>query len=250
MTLRQQIELLREISRRQGEDLAWTSTGNLMAASKVAGGLNSERELAATEAVGAASVAAQAAEGRATIGRLQRELVVWRQDRRTEISDTGPEHEALRAQWNLEQRRLHTGIANAKQRLRQLEVAGGQAAQRAVAAAQPDPQQEAALGLERQATLNAQKRLAAARRELAEERRLQAEREAGEKRSLLSVQEELALVESRLAVEAELRRAQQAQLRSVDSAAETLRQQVLRVRHEAAELKASLEQNQDTLRRL
>merc|ERR1712059_69988 len=103
---------------------------------------------------------------------------------------------------------------------------------------------------ERSAVALAQERLRGARLEVDEEKRSQERLVAQDEKGLAEVLQEISLSERRIEVEVELQRAQQAQLRSVQSTVVTLKAHLERARQESQELKASMAQNQETLRRL
>lgn len=163
---------------------------------------------------------------------------------------TAEQRQAEVSQWEAERSWYHSVLADLQERVR--------------AAPGPSPRGEGAIAEELATAqvefawfrneVEAGQRSAARAQEEVKALRSQVEEE--ERRAQLELvaqtdlQEELALAQRRLEVEQELHRVQDAQLHSVTSTLEALRQQLLQARRENAELKASLEQNQATLRRL
>lgn len=276
-TLKHQVELLREISRRQTEECETHSPERGRA---VTDGherdrrRSSSRQRRATPSGFPPFTAPPLAEGRGgleqqvaaettEIERLRGELRVWRGDHACrEAVESGrgdPEElhrsnvrlEAERSQWVAERRQLEAVLADTREQVRLMTRAGHveQLAGRSMARAEAERLQVEA-GAAKTASTTARKRLAAARLELAEEMQRRAQRDALDEQEAKRADEELALVERKLEVERELQEAQQAQLKSVRTAADAIKEQVRRVQLEAVELRASLDHNRDTLRRL
>lgn len=278
-TLRHQVELLREISRRQTEECQSRSAerGRLTVDSgDRERPRSSSRQRRATPSRTLRLHAAQAptanvrgdlqqqaAAETAEIERLRGELRVWRGDHScreaVESGRVDPEElhrgevrvEAERSQWEGEKRRLEAVLADTREQVRLMtrgREAAGHASQSAARAEAEQLRAEA--GAARGAAAGARERLALAWRELEDERQRRAQQDALDEQEARRVNEDLELTERRLEVEKELKVAQQTQLTSVNSAAEALKEQLRRVQVEAVELRASLDHNRDTLRRL
>lgn len=285
-SLRHQVDLLTEIARRQDEDLGKMAYERDRLRMEVdrrsALGLpGTEQAVEETPAQTKEHFEGLIASERAEVNRLQRELQVWR-ERGPGLGDGPPlsgeqiagrasigdqdlrqeevRHEAERQQWLTRRGLLENMIEDVKGRIQSLE--------RSSVAERPGTGAAGALNLEfgaaraeiqrlrqeleenRQAVATAWGQATRIRQEAEEERASKAGLLAQRERELSNVAEELHLAERRAEVEVELRRAQEAQLQSVRGTIEALRSQLHRARAENSDLRKSLEQNQDVLRRL
>jgi len=200
---------------------------------------------------------------RMEVERLQCEVGVWRGSSlgSAALAQGGDDsmerqeaanHELERKRWHAERSRLEMQLRDLKECGREFEAARNSGAEFVDLAS---VQAEAAyfrheLAAERSAASFSRERLAAVRLEVEEEKRTQARLAGQGEQALASTLQEIALTDRRVEVELELQRAQQAQLNSVQSTVLTLKAQVQVAQQEANELRGSLAQNQETLRRL
>lgn len=269
VTLRNQLELLREIARQQAEDIDVMGAECKWLDDSLRRRLTASSPLQASP--GKPEIDVLLGKVKTEVDRLQCELGVWRgapwdssalvrsSDQALERQEEAT-HEVECKRWQDEKSILERQLRESQDRVRQLETAKTSGASRGSGAAVEladlaSAQAEAGyfrdeLAAERSAASTAQQRLASARLELEEERRSQARLAAQGEQGLAATLQEIGLTERRIEVETELQRAQQAQLQSVESTVATIKVQVQRAQHEAGELRASLEQNQETLRRL
>lgn len=265
VSLRHQVELLREIARQQAEDIA----DRHMEVKWLTECLERRRGTAASasaERRDRSELEASLAATQADIERLHCELHVWRGEGvawdHTLASHGSPEalrqgeirHAADYSQWQSERAGLLAQIADVREQLRRFERSSG--AQEGSALLDfPGWQAEMSrlhddIACERRAAGLARERLEAMRQELENTRRTQAMHAAQGEKELNTILEELKLTERRIEVEEELQRAQQAQLRSVESTMGSLGAQLQRANLENSDLRASLEHNQEMLRKL
>lgn len=263
VTIRHQLEILREIRRQQSQDIdvraaecEWLEEC-----------LRQRRADASVLQTPSAKpeIDSLIERVREEVDRLHCEVGVWRgapldsavltqrSDYRIDRQEEAT-HELERQRWHAEKKRLERQVREVQDRVRQLE-AGHALGRRTEFVDMASMRAEAdffrdELAAERLAASISLDRVSAVRAEVEEEKRLQARTVTQAGQALITAQQEIGLTERRIEVEMELQRAQQAQLQSVQSTAMTLKAQVQRARQETNELKASLEQNQDTLRRL
>lgn len=275
-SLRQQVELLQEIARQQQASLQERTCEAAVASSAPAPFVQPSLAPGAPSAVPdfdpvpltspeAEYATAQAAATRDRVRQLRRELDVWRSDGacRSALSssrggrDSRSEHEELRRRWEQEASDLRAAQEEVRSRTEALrrDAAAQQGARVASAKAQAASesqrrQEREEADVEREAAIRAETRLSVLRQEIQDERELQAGRTRQHEKALKAIRDEIALVERRLDVERELMKAQETQLRSIDATAEAHKAQVQKVQLEASELRASLQYNQATLRRV
>lgn len=263
VSLRQQLELLREIARQQAQDIdARAAECNWLDSSL-------RQRCASTSSVqappGKPEIDALIGRVKMEVERMNCEVGVWRgapldsamlarsSDHSSERQEEA-NHELERQRWQADKKRLERQVREVQDRVRQLEavrVSGSRTEFADLASVQAEVDHfRDELAAERAAAGFAREQLAAARQQLEEEKRSQAQFTTQGEQALAATLQEIALTERRTEVEMELQRAQQAQLQSVQSTAISLKAQVQRARQESEELRASLEQNQDTLRRL
>lgn len=266
VSLRNQLELLREIARQQADDIdARTAECKWLED-------NLRQRCAATASLQASVVPpvnpdmeSVIHKAQMEVKRLNGEVGVWRGAawdsatlaRSSDVSIERQEeanHDLERRHFQAEKSRLERQIQDAQDRVHQLEAAristsGAEFVDLASAQAEAGYFRDE-LAAERSAATLARERLGAARLEVEEERRLQARAVSQDEHVRSTTLQETALTDRRIEVEMELQRAQQAQLQSVQSTVVTLKAQVQRAHHETGELRASLAQNQETLRRL
>lgn len=262
-SLRQQLELLHEIVRQQAEDIDMQT-----AECRWLNDCINQRNTEATQIMaspGMLDVDLLINKAKVDVERLESEVHVWRGASRDSAgvaasTDNGVEgqeeaaHNLERQRWSTERSRLERQIQETKERVRQLEanqMLGPQseladlASVRAEAAFYQDE-----LAAEKAAVMLARERLTAARQEIDEAQRSQANSAARNEQHLSSTMQEIQLTERRIEVELELQKAQEAQLQSVQTTSVTLKAQVSRAQQELQDLKTSLAQNQEALRRL
>jgi len=261
VSLRHQLEVLREIARQQKQNIdvkvaesEWLN--DCLRQKRIS--LSSLQSPAAKSGVDALI-----SEVKVEVERMHCELGVWRGA--SFGSATSPHvdegvrqeearHELERQRWQNEKNRLHKQLLDAKERTAQVQTlnrAPSSAEVIEITSARAEVgylRDEVAA--ERAAVSLARERLTASRLEADNEKRSQERLTTQDEQTLATTLQEISLTERRIEVEAELQRAQQAQLRSVQSTVGTLRAQLERTRQEAQELRASLVQNQEMLRRL
>eukprot|EP00927_Polykrikos_kofoidii_P012099 TRINITY_DN15196_c0_g1_i1.p1 TRINITY_DN15196_c0_g1~~TRINITY_DN15196_c0_g1_i1.p1 ORF type:complete len:407 (-),score=65.18 TRINITY_DN15196_c0_g1_i1:114-1334(-) len=281
--LRYSVDLLREIVRRQEDDIAFKA-----AECKRLGEDLDRRKKAAAD--GAAEkrrekeeLDAQILAERVRVDRLRREVEVWRRDGDghavhsagygsacsssrgapaysgrgrggADVAIDEAQHEADRRAWQAQKLRLECDLEDLKVRCQRLsEETSSQryAGHTSYAWARTDTTRLMdELAHERRDALAAQEKVAAAERELEEERRRELEDDRRIQADVELHAEERTLMERRLQAEEELHRAQQVQLQSVRDASEALKSQIQRAKRENSELRVSLDQSQETLRQL
>lgn len=262
VTLKQQLELLREIARQQAQDI----DARAAECSWLDDSLRQRYSTSSSLEVppGKPEIDALIDRVKMEVEGLHCEVDVWRgapldsamrarSDHGTERQDEA-NHELERQRWHAEKSRLERQVREVQKRVRHLEATRASGSRKELAdltsvQAEVDYFRDE-LAAEKSAASFARERLAAARLEVEEERRSQARFSTQGEQALAATQQEITLTERRIEVEIELQRAQQAQLQSVQSTAAPLKAQLQRARQETDELRASLEQNQDTLRRL
>lgn len=260
VTLRHQLEILQEIARQQKQsiDVKVAESGWLIDC------LRQKRISSPSlqSPVAKAGVDALIGEVKVEVERLHSELGVWRG---AAIGSASPHvdeivrqeeafHELERQRWQTEKARLQKQLNDAKQRTSQLQTLKRSPSPREIVELTSVRAEVGYLrdevAAERAAVSLARERLTASRLEADEEKRSQERLTTQDEQALATTLQEISLTERRIEVEAELQRAQQAQLRSVQSTVGTLKVQLDRARQEAQELKATLVQNQEMLRRL
>lgn len=260
VTLRHQLEILQEIARQQKQsiDVKVAESGWLIDC------LRQKRISSPSlqSPVAKAGVDALIGEVKVEVERLHSELGVWRG---AAIGSASPHvdeivrqeeafHELERQRWQTEKARLQKQLNDAKQRTSQLQTLNRSPSPREIVELTSVRAEVGYLrdevAAERAAVSLARERLTASRLEADEEKRSQERLTTQDEQALATTLQEISLTERRIEVEAELQRAQQAQLRSVQSTVGTLKVQLDRARQEAQELKATLVQNQEMLRRL
>lgn len=197
------------------------------------------------------------------VERLHGELGVWRGASigsaasphvEETIRQEEARHELERQRWQNEKARLQKQLLDAKERIAQAKVLNQSPSPAGVVELTSARAEVGFLrdevAAERAAVSLARERLTATRLEAEEERRSQTRLASQDEQMLATTLQEISLTERRIEVEAELQRAQEAQLRSVQNTVGTLRAQLDRTRQEAQDLRTSLVQNQDMLRRL
>mmetsp|Transcript_60158 Transcript_60158/g.105372 ORF Transcript_60158/g.105372 Transcript_60158/m.105372 type:complete len:327 (-) Transcript_60158:132-1112(-) len=265
VSLRHQVELLREIARQQSEDI----TDRRLEVKWLTECLerrHSSAALAAAEKRDQSELEASLAAARADVERLHCELHVWRGEgvawdhtltghgSAEALRQEEARHAADHGQWQTERAVLLAQLADVREQIRRLERSSAVQAGSAIVDF-PGWQAEMSklhddIAAERRAAGLARERLDAMRQEVEDSRRAQASQTAQGERELNTTLEELNLTERRIEVEGELQRAQQAQLRSVESTLGSLGAQLQRARLENSDLRASLEHNQEMLRHL
>lgn len=271
VTLRHQLELYREIARQQAQDIDIRAAEHKWLEDSLRQRYADSSTLKISP--GKAEIDALIGKVKTEVERLQSEVGVWRgapwdsdmfsHNRGHNIErqeDTN--HELERQRWQAEKSRLERQVREVQERARHFEAAtasgckathgmglSAEFADLASVQAEADYLQDE-LAAERSAVARARERLAAAREEADEERRSHVRLTTQGEQALAATLQDIQLTERRIEVEIELQRAQQAQLQSVQTTSLTLKAQVQRAQQETQELRASLEQNQDTLRRL
>eukprot|EP00930_Biecheleria_cincta_P038922 TRINITY_DN26769_c0_g1_i1.p1 TRINITY_DN26769_c0_g1~~TRINITY_DN26769_c0_g1_i1.p1 ORF type:complete len:322 (+),score=82.86 TRINITY_DN26769_c0_g1_i1:70-1035(+) len=260
-SLSKQVAILREITRRQEEDVVTFTADKEQVLAQLA-----LRAAARPGVEGSAAdhprwqLSSDLTLERAEVERLRAELGVWRRDAEVERqqaevsarsgfrSDEDPlgalrrEEEAKK--WKADRDSLRNALEEAQQKVRQLLSAKMQPREAFVAAF---PELETArleeeADRDRRRAASLRQRTAALRQEAEEEARA-AEARQGE------LAEDISLAERRLKVEVELRHAQQAQLESLRDTIAAVRSQLQYAKRENIELKQSLSQNKEVLRR-
>lgn len=258
-SLSKQVNILREITRRQAESIADLAGQKQQVLAQLRRPLRpSSLERRDLRALSPEPRVPELATMRAEVERLRAELRVWRQeadfeegragDSRAQDSAADLRIAAEQQQWKIERESLQESLEEAQSKVRQLLTL--RPSQRELRARSPRDGESARLEVEaerdRQTAASMIRRASSIRRE-AEDEEHKVQEEAAR---LAGSAEEAVLLERRLGVETELRRAQQAQLSSLNDTASALRLQVQQAKRENAELQTTLDANQEVLRRL
>lgn len=260
-SLSKQVAILREITRRQEEDVVTFTADKeqVLAQLTLRAAVRPGVEGSAADHPGR-QLSTDLTLERAEVERLRAELGVWRRNAEVERqqaeanagggfrSDEDPlgavRREEETKKWKADHDAMRNALEEAQQKVRQLLSAKMQTREAsAVAFAEPGTarlEEEADRDRRRAASLR--QRTVALRQEAGEEARA-AEARQGE------LTEDISLAERRLKVEVELRHAQQAQLESLRDTIAALRSQLHHAKRENTELKQSLSQNREVLRR-
>eukprot|EP00929_Paragymnodinium_shiwhaense_P062248 TRINITY_DN3107_c0_g1_i5.p1 TRINITY_DN3107_c0_g1~~TRINITY_DN3107_c0_g1_i5.p1 ORF type:complete len:329 (-),score=86.87 TRINITY_DN3107_c0_g1_i5:82-1068(-) len=253
--LQQQVDVLSEIYFRQQDDIkrgeverAWTLEDLKQRAAAVA-----KTEPAEQGRWEQRDLEEKIAAEKAKIDRLRRELEVWRSSEggspRAGVADvpTEEEHVAERHRWRSQTAAMEAELEDLRARCKRV-VDDAEARKEGSLSNLAAGRVEAARIVDDLRRLpsapptgsGASPPLTASQRE--DERRAQ--------QQLAAQSEERSLLERKLQVEAELREAQESQLRSVKDAIAAVKEQLQTAQCENTELRAALQRNQDTLRRL
>mmetsp|Transcript_33693 Transcript_33693/g.60976 ORF Transcript_33693/g.60976 Transcript_33693/m.60976 type:complete len:305 (-) Transcript_33693:49-963(-) len=244
-SLSQQVSILREIARRQGENIKELEVELQQALLLQSRGKGAVAKFASDD------VARDLTVERAEVERLHAELRVWRREadgvhaEQDKAAAARREEEVRR--WKLERDALNASLEELQDKVRHLISAKHSPRDTMPRIPEVDfARLEQDVERDRQYVARTRSRAAAIRQEVQEEER----KTHGELLKKTDADEECTLLDRRLGVEKELKMAQQAQLQSLRDTTSALRFQLQQADRENAELKSSLDQNQEVLRRL